>query len=283
MTDQRKRALAFQRIHQTTDLFVLPNVWDPGSAVVAERAGFEAIATTSAGVAFTFGYADGQQIPLDLLAGWVEKMTARLSIPLSVDVERGYSDAVQEVQANIRTLIRAGGVGINIEDGIPDRNGPYLDDLGLCREKLSALSDLKAEMEIPFVINARTCAFLLGIGEETKRLDLAIDRCNAFAEAGADCVFVPGLIQPEAIRTLVESVPVPVNILLHPATADLGALRELGVRRLSIGSSGVRAVLAHFMGMMEDLKQHGETGALLNHGLDYGRANAFFEKQMSKE
>ena len=279
MTSQKQRAETFQALHQAPHLFALPNVWDPGSAVIAQQIGFESIATTSAGVAFTFGYPDGQHLPVAELTRWVGAMVRRISIPLSVDMERGYAEDVSGVRSHVRSVIRAGAVGINLEDGIPGAR-PRLDDLELCREKIQGLTQLKTEMDIPFVINARTCAFLLGIGAPEERLALAIDRCNAFAQAGADCVFVPGLTRESDIDTLVKHVDAPVNLLLHPHTADLARMDALGVRRLSLGSAAVRAVQAHLMAMMHQLKNNNDPRPFLDHDLDYARANAIFTRSV---
>ena len=186
---QKKRAEEFMRMHMQADMFVLPNVWDAGSARVFENQGFDAVATTSAGIAYSMGYPDGEHITLDDLAYCVKNISRRINIPLSVDFERGYSEEPQEVKDNARRLIECGAVGFNIEDGLPSSEVTPIKEQ---TEKIKSLRELKQELDIPFVINARTCAYWLKSGKEESLRYTAIERANAYAQAGADCIFIPG-------------------------------------------------------------------------------------------
>ena len=158
---QRENARAFWERHQEKKLLVLPNAWDIGSARIFEKQGFKAVATTSAGVAHSMGYADGENLAFDELLYLVKRMANRIAIPLSVDFERGFGESGKEVKENARQLLCAGAVGFNLEDGLP-QNGE-LSSIELQTEKIRALCELKEELSLDFVINARTCAYLLNI------------------------------------------------------------------------------------------------------------------------
>ena len=161
---QRERAKFFSNMHKERKMFVLPNAWDAGSAVVFERAGFAAVATSSAGIAYALGCPDGETITFDELLYVVERMAQRIGILLSVDAERGYAETPEGVKENAKKLLEAGAVGFNIEDGLPDGT---LSPLDFQLDKIAALVELKRETGLDFVINARTCAYWLNVaGEE---------------------------------------------------------------------------------------------------------------------
>ncbi|QDU33340.1 Carboxyvinyl-carboxyphosphonate phosphorylmutase [Poriferisphaera corsica] len=282
---QRQIYLAetFQSLHRANEMFVLPNAWNGGSAVVFEKQGFKAIGTTSAGIAYAMGYADGEQITIDDLCYVTKQMTSRVGLPVSVDMELGYSSHIEGIKRNVARIIEAGAVGINIEDGYPSVNGrnARLEDLSRQIEVIEAIREVKTDLGIPFVINARTCAYWLKIGVESSRLGLAIERGNAFANAGADCVFIPGALSEDIVKELVEGIDVPLNTIANPAFHDFERLNEIGVRRLSIGSGAVRAVFAALMGVSESLFVDGDIKPMLNHELTYDAANLFFRKLRS--
>ena len=232
---QRENARAFWERHQEKKLLVLPNAWDVGSARIFEKQGFKAVATTSAGVAHSMGYADGENLAFDELLYLVKRITSRIGIPLSVDFERGFGESGKVVKENARQLLYAGAVGFNLEDGLP-QNGE-LSSVGLQTEKIRALRELKEELNLGFVINARTCAYLLNVSENNERLQIATQRGNAYLEAGADCVFVPGTLDENIMIALIQGIHGPVNILLTDQSYDFKRLEEIGVRRLSIGSA----------------------------------------------
>ena len=183
---QIKLAHDFQELHKK-EMFVLPNIWDGGSARIYEKQGFPSLATTSAGLAYSMGYCDGQELPLSLLVNQVRQICSVISLPLSVDMERGYGASASEVKASVKSIIEAGAVGVNIEDGY-DETPPYVENLDVQIAKIKALVSLREEMKIPFVINGRTCLYWLQVGDEKDRLNQSIKRCNAYLEAGADCV-----------------------------------------------------------------------------------------------
>ena len=269
--DQVSRALLFQEFHRGPDLLVLPNAWDAGSAVLFERAGFPAVGTTSAGIAYSLGYPDGQRLTLEELLHVQATIARRLTVPLTVDVEAGYGTTPQEVAATVRRVVAAGGVGVNLEDG---RDGG-LADLAMQAEVIAAVSQLKAETGVPFVINARTDSYWLGLGDATTRLAESVRRGNAYLAAGADCVFVPGRFGADVIATLVAEIDGPLNVIASPECPSPRELQELGVARLSVGSAPVRAVLGLVRDIASALGQ-GDMAWVRDVSLGYDEANALF-------
>lgn len=270
---QKEKARKFSTMHRQPGMFILPNAWDVGSAYVFEKQGFAAVATSSAGIAYAQGCPDSETVSFDDYLWIVERMSRRLNIPLSVDFERGYGETADEVKDNARKMLLAGVVGFNIEDGQPDGS---LAPLEFQLAKIKALTELKAELDIDFVINARSCAYWLNIGNEETKLQTACERGNAFAEAGADCVFVPGAVDENTIRRLVVGIKAPLNIILNGKFNDFAQLRKLGVRRLSIGSSLVRYIFDRIIQQSNALSS-GKIKELLNTDFSYTKANAYFK------
>ncbi len=264
-------AKKFQELHKKNEMFVLPNVWNAGSAKVFEKEGFSAVATTSAGVAYAMGYPDGEDIGLNDLVNIVKQITKRVDIPVSCDFERGYSDNIKEIKQNAIKLLEAGACGFNIEDG--ELDGKSITSLDIQIEKIKALVELKKELDVDFVINARTCIFWLNLGED--KINDAIKRCNAYLEAGADCAFIPGVMDRETVEKLVDNINGPVNIILNPKFNDLKELNNIGVRRLSIGSGAVRSTYGHIIDIAKDLKNN-NVDTMLNCKFSYKDANEYF-------
>ena len=259
-------------MHKERKMFVLPNAWDAGSAVVFERAGFAAVATSSAGIAYALGCPDGETITFDELLYVVERMAQRIGIPLSVDAERGYAETPEGVKENAKKLLEAGAVGFNIEDGLPDGT---LSPLDFQLDKITALVELKRETGLDFVINARTCAYWLNVAGEEGNLEIALKRGNAFADAGADCVYVPGALCEETVAKLALGIKAPLNVILNGAFHDFAKLETLGVRRLSVGSSPARFIYGQAIEMSRALRA-GDPSLLLGTKFSYGAANKFF-------
>ena len=270
---QRGKARVFSAMHKENKMFVLPNAWSAGSAYVFEKQGFKAVATSSAGIAHDLGYPDGEHIPLGDLLWIVEKIASRIDIPLSVDFERGYGETNEEVKENARKLLFSGAVGFNIEDGL---SSGELSPLDVQTGKIKALLELKSELEIDFVINARTCIYLFNQASE-KNLKIAQDRCNAFVEAGADCVFVPGVRDEATISNLVKNINAPVNIILNAALTSFECLEKIGVRRLSAGCYPARFVYSKIIDMANNL-YNCDASELLGHGFSSEKANDYFNK-----
>ncbi|MGN1383026.1 MAG: isocitrate lyase/phosphoenolpyruvate mutase family protein [Eubacterium sp.] len=277
-TNQKKKAERFQKMHREKGMFIIPNSWDAGSAYIYEKEGFSCVATSSAGVAYALGYPDGEEITLDDPVQVVSDTVRRVDIPVSADFERGYSENPDQVKKNAKRLLEAGAVGFNLEDGLPDgQPGHKLSSMNLQLAKIKALVELKNETGINFVINARTCAYWLNIGTAEEMMKTAVERGNAFAEAGADCVFVPGPMDEKTVGGLVNGIHAPVNTILNGKFHDFDRLREIGVRRLSTGSGPVRYIAEKIVGAVRDIKE-GKPETILSSSFSYGAANQYFTK-----
>ena len=271
---QQALAQRFRQLHDSSRLLVLPNAWDAGSAVIFEKAGFSAIGTTSAGIAYALGYPDGEHIGFEEVLECVKRILKRITTPLSVDLETGYSNDVGQVVENVRQVIELGAVGINIEDGITQPSAG-LSDLGKHLELVNAISELRQRLNVPFVINARTDAYWLSLERAETRLALTLERARAYAEAGADCIFVPGKLTREVIETLVKEIAGPLNVIAVPGGPSVHDLETLGVARLSLGSGPVRASLGITQSIANELKS-GVFESLSKNALNYETANELF-------
>lgn len=260
----REKMDAFRAMHRGR-ILVLPNAWDVASARVIQQGGFDAIATTSAGIAFTLGYADGQRISRHEMLAVVGRIARAVVVPVTADVEAGYGERPEDAARTAREVLAAGAVGINLEDATGDDQSPLL-DLTLQVEKL------KAVRELPIVLNARTDVFLLEVGPPEKRYDDALRRLAAFRDAGADCVFVPGVRDSATIGRLVTDLQCPVNILAGPGSPSVPELQRLGVARVSLGSSAMRATLGLLRRVADELQSAG-TYATLEGGIPFADVN----------
>ena len=253
---QKAKADTFRARHRGPRLLLLPNAWDVASARVLEEAGFGAMATTSAGIAFTLGYPDGQRISREEMLRVVARIVAAVVVPVTADMEAGYGNRPEDAAKTARGVMEAGAVGMNLEDGTDDRRHPLM-DLPLQVEKVAAVREAARTAGLPIVLNARTDVFLLQVGPPEKRYDMALQRLAAFRDAGADCVFVPGLRDAEALGRLVQDLQCPVNVLAGPGFPSVPELEKLGVARVSLGSGPMRATLGLLRKMAEELKTTG--------------------------
>lgn len=270
----KELAEKFQQLHTSEKLLVLPNAWDAGSAVIFEKAGFQAIGTTSAGIAYSLGYPDGEYIDFEDVVDCSKKILRRTTIPISVDIETGFTASTEGICQNVKQIIMLGVVGINIEDGILSPT-VGLTDIELQVERIKAIAELKDELDIPFIINARADVYWLNIGEEKYRLKLAIERANAYVEAGADCIFIPASLVTKDIKTLVQEIGRPINLIATAKGPTTQELESLGVARLSLGSGPVRASVALTQTIANELK-HGSFNSMLAHTLNYQDTNKLF-------
>jgi 2-methylisocitrate lyase-like PEP mutase family enzyme len=254
--EQKKKAEAFRAMHTGAGAVLLPNVWDVASARIIEEAGFEAIATTSAGIAFAQGFPDGQKIPADQMVTAVAHIASAVRIPVTADVEAGYGQRPEDAARTARGVIEAGAVGMNFEDATGDGDHP-LTELTLQLERIRAIRETGDELRVPIVLNARTDVYLLQIGEPSRRYDEAVRRLAEFRDAGADCVFVPGVRDAETIGRIVADLKCPVNILGVPGSPSVPELVKLGVKRISLGSGPMRSALGFLRKLAEQLKTSG--------------------------
>ncbi|MEJ7587710.1 MAG: isocitrate lyase/phosphoenolpyruvate mutase family protein [Ferruginibacter sp.] len=226
----------FARLHSPGNPLLLANVWDAGSAKLVEQSGSKAIATSSAAVALSMGYEDGENLPFELLLETVIRIKKTISLPLSVDIERGYSNDTREIIQNIERLCDVGVAGINIEDSTADGK---LQEAGLFEKKLLAITEHLAQNKQRIFINARTDAFLLKIPDALSETKM---RMQLYERAGANGIFVPFITDVNDVREVVNSTMLPVNVLSVPQVTDIVELTALGVARISMGSFFYRSV-----------------------------------------
>lgn len=230
---QKARAISFLAMHHRPSVLFLPNVWDAMSARLFAEAGFEALATTSGGVAWALGYPDGEKAPWSEIVGATARIVRGADVSVSADIEGGYGDTPEEIGAHVGEIIRTGAVGVNLEDGAHEGLRDIDDMVARLRAARSA-ADLE---KVPIVINARCDVFQKQAGNADECLGIAIDRCNAYFAAGADCVYPFGLRDTETIAKLVKAVRGPVNITGRPGLPGVNVLGELGVARITIASA----------------------------------------------
>ena len=256
MSSQREKAEKFRALHQTPLPLVLVNAWDVVSARIVEVLGFSAVATTSAGVAWAEGFADGERISRDHMLARVKRIAQAVQVPLTADLEGGYGYTVRDADATARGAIEAGAVGLNFEDAHPEENS--LIDIELQAARIAAIHDVATKLNVPLVINARTDVYLADIGDnDTWRLQETIRRGNEYLRAGADVVFVPGVTDEPTIKTLAASIGGPINVLAGASTPSIARLRDLGVARVSVGSGAIGYALARFRDVAARLRDGG--------------------------
>src|SRR5699024_7430497 len=204
----------FRQLHEQQATFILPNAWDVISAVMFEQCGFKALGTTSAGIATSLGYKDGEHIRFEEMLIAVKRIVSSVNIPVTVDIETGYGETTTEIIENIKRIIKTGAVGINLEDGTGNASDP-LHDLDAQVEKITAIKQLSEEN--PVFLNARTDTYWLNVGDEEMKFTETVKRANAFERAGADCIFIPGLTDESTIERVRKEISVPINLLAAQA------------------------------------------------------------------
>jgi 2-methylisocitrate lyase-like PEP mutase family enzyme len=254
--DLKKKAKDLLALHSGDNPLILPNVWDAASARIIEDVGFPAIATSSAGVAFSLGYPDGEKIPREEMLTAVARIAHAVKVPVTADVEAGYGPTPADAARTARAVLEAGAVGMNLEDATGDSEQPLV-ELPLQLEKIRAVRETAESLQVPLVLNARTDVYLLRVGAPGTRYDEAIRRLRAFRDSGADCVFVPGLADAATIERIVSDLQHPVNILAGPGSLSVAELRKLGVARISLGSGPMRAALGLLHRLAEELRSAG--------------------------
>lgn len=217
-------------------IYVLPNAWDAGSAILSVNAGAQVVATTSAGVSWGKGLPDGQHLTRDLAVGVIREIAAAVDVPVSADIEGGYGPAPADVAETVSGIVEAGAVGINLEDSGAPGGGLFSDAAQATRITAARDAALNAGLE-NFAINARTDVYLAGVGAPEGRYDETLRRARAYADAGAATIFVPGLTDIAVIEKLVADSPLPVNIMVGPGAPSIDELGKAGVRRVSLGAS----------------------------------------------
>jgi 2-methylisocitrate lyase-like PEP mutase family enzyme len=261
--------IKLRRLHGDPTPLRLPNAWDAGSARLFESSGATAIATTSAGVAWALGYSDGRKLPIDETVALARRLVRVLNVPLSMDIENGYSDNPQKVAENTMRLVDVGVAGINIEDG-PDNPT-------LLASKIEAIRKSVSKAGTDLFVNARSDVFLASLVEPERLIDEATNRGLLYASVGADGLFLPAIVQPTDIRAIVEAVRLPLNVMARPGLVDAGELGKLGVRRLSAGAGIAQVVWGQANHLAREFTQEGRSETLVDRLMSYPEIQALFE------
>ena len=270
---QAEKAAQFRRLHEKRPL-VLPNAWDAASARVIELAGAPAIATTSAAVSWTLGRGDGEQLDRDEMLGVIRRVVRAVTVPVTADVESGYgTGSAEDVAATVRGVLDAGAVGINLEDSLggallpPERQA----------ERIRAARAAAAEAGADLVINSRVDVYFFGAGSAKARLEETLRRAASYRDAGADCVFVPGVVDSATIGRLAEGIKAPLNVMAGPGAPTTAELGRLGVARVSVGPAIAQVALEATRRVARELLEQG-TFAALETAMPFAEANGMFDR-----
>jgi 2-methylisocitrate lyase-like PEP mutase family enzyme len=269
MTARPQDAAAFHALHAGPDVLILPNAWDAGSARLIETLGAKAIATTSAGVAWSHGYADGHHLPVDVLVATVAEIARVVTAPITTDIEGGYSDDPAAAGQAAARVIDAGAVGVNIEDGV---DAPEL----LCR-KIEAVRTAAERAGVKLFINARCDVYLRKLAEGEAALTETLKRGAMYRAAGADGLFAPFAADEAVIARVIAEVPLPFNAIARKGLPSLAHLKALGVRRLSAGTGVSRAAFEATRAAAAQFLADGESGALIACSGALSDLNALFK------
>jgi 2-methylisocitrate lyase-like PEP mutase family enzyme len=280
MTAQTRKAEVLRKLHSGPPVLVLPNAWDVASACVLEELGYPAIATTSAGVAFALGYPDGQRISRDEMLEVVGRIARAVRVPVTADMESGYGTTLAHMAETAKAIVASGAVGLNLEDVTGETESSHV-NTELQAEKIRTIREVSASMGVSLVINARTDIYLMPIGPEAMRFERTVERLRAYRAAGADCVFVPGLVDRAVIEKLVKAVDAPLNILVSPGCPSIPELEALGVRRASIGSGVMRATLGLVRRIGKELLERGTYSSISDGTIPYSEVTEMMTRAAS--
>ena len=268
----KSKAETFRSLHSGSRILVLPNAWDVASARIVEAAGAQAIATTSAGIANALGYADGQRIPRNLMMEAARRIVRSVDLPVTVDAEAGYGQGPEDAAETAQQVIAAGAVGMNLEDGTGDPSDPLFE----VEQQVARIRAVRGEAgnDAPLLLNARIDVFLAAVGRPETRIQEAVRRASAYRDAGADCLFVPGVTDAKVISELVHAIKGPLNVLAGPGTPPVAELERIGVARVSTGSAFMRACFAKARDVARDILDSGAWESLLDKSISYAEMNA---------
>jgi 2-methylisocitrate lyase-like PEP mutase family enzyme len=264
-TSTKAKATAFHQLHHSNEILVLPNCWDALSAVVLREAGAKAIATTSAGLAWARGFPDGEKLPVDALIQAVREITRVVDLPVTVDLESGFSDELATLATIINAVIDAGAVGINLEDGTKTPE--------LLASKIHVVKEVAGRTDVPLFLNARTDVILRSLVPESEAVKETTRRGTLYREAGGDGFFVPGLVQLDKIRAIVESVALPLNVLATRGVASIAEIEKTGAKRLSFGARLSEAVFGRLKQLATKLLHDRSLDDLFTESLPFAEIN----------
>jgi 2-methylisocitrate lyase-like PEP mutase family enzyme len=287
MSNQSSTIETFRALHES-GCFVLPNPWDAGSAIYLEHIGFKALATTSAGFAFSRGLPDGPEfVSRDMMLEHFREIVEATSLPVNADFQNGYADDPEGVAESVKLCVASGVAGLSIEDNSGRADEPLYDfDLAVERIKAAraAVDDLSEPPAVAggptasVVLTARCEAWLVG---DADPLSTSLERLVAFADAGADCLYAPGVSDPKEISAIVDAVaPKPVNVLISSNNCNLtvSQLADLGVRRISVGGALARAAWGGFINAAKEIQETGSFAAIAD-AAPFSELNDLFSKR----
>jgi 2-methylisocitrate lyase-like PEP mutase family enzyme len=254
--EQAQQAELFRDKHRGPRLLLLPNAWDGMSARIFVAAGFDAIATTSGGVAWSLGYADGEQAPWKEVVAATARIVRVARVPVTADIEAGYGETPDAVMRSVSEIIEAGAVGINLEDGTI--GGPVpIRSLSDAVDRIRAAREAAKTAAVPIVINARTDLYLRNIGDEVSRFDETVERARAYLAAGADCFYPITLRDPVTIGRLVKALGAPININVRAGLPSVAEIEALGVARASTASQVALMAMSMTRQIADELRATG--------------------------
>ena len=271
-----ENAATFHRLHGGGEMLVLPNAWDAASARIIEQAGAKAIATTSAGMAWSLGYADGERLPLNELLAACARICRIVSIPVSVDIERGYAQTAASVADLAGALMELGVVGVNIEDGVV-AGSSLLTDTAVLSERIAAIRATAEQAGIPLFVNARTDTYFVPNDDPAARVEETVRRARQYIEAGADGIFVPGITDLAEMADIAQRIARPLNIYAgFSGVPPIAELRRAGVRRVSLGCGPLQSLMAQTRRIAREVLDRGSYAAMTGDMLSASEANQLF-------
>ena len=272
MRSQAQKAQDFRGLHHGRRILVLPNAWDVPSARVFENAGFPAVATSSAGLMVSLGYPDGEVMDRKEFVSVVRRIARVLFVPLSVDIVAGFGKTTKEVLTTVKAILKAGGIGINIEDFAHATKKLYPVERQV--ENVRAIRKLGDTVGIPLVINARTDALRFGTGDVEAKFSEAVRRAIAYRDAGADCVYPMGLIEAVSVRRFVKELDFPINVMVRKGLPAITELENLGVARVSFGPSASYAAMGLLKRAAKEVLEKGTYGELVDGAISFDELNS---------
>ncbi len=260
---QADKAHQLLQLHHSNKLLILPNIWDVLGAKLLENIGYPAVATASASVAFSNGYPDGEKIPFDRVIKNLTQIASSVNLPVTADIESGYANDVEQLENNIRQLIKTGVVGLNFED--TDKSSGKINDISTQCYRIEAIRRVSDEMKVPLFINARTDVLLHNKQFPTSELQQAelLKRGLAYKAAGANCYFPIALKNETSMHEIVTTLKMPLNILTIPGIPGFETLKKIGVSRVSLGPSFLKIAIKAMKALAMDLQNEKGFAAIM--------------------
>ena len=263
-SSQKVKAEQFKKLHHGSEILVLPNIWDQLGALLLESLGYPAVATASASVAWTNGYTDGEHVPFNEVLTRLKNIAGSVNLPVTADVESGYASTDIELEKNVAKLISTGIVGINFEDH--DKKTDSLFSLEVQCGRIKVIRKVAEAMNVPLFINARTDVYLRGKGFNTpeEKLNETLRRGKAYVDAGADGLFPPAMKDKDELAKLVSALSCPVNVIAMPGIPDFRTLKQIGVRRVSLGPGFLKIAIKAMKQLALKLKNYEGLDEVIN-------------------